>query len=49
MWFKITSEDDDDDNFENVLAGIGELYTTLTNVDGLKEDSISLDPKFGKS
>ena len=46
---EITSEDDDDDSLENVLAGIGELYATLTNVDGLKEDSISLDPKFGKS
>jgi hypothetical protein len=47
--FEITSEEDDDDNYENVLAGIGELYSTLTNVDGLKEDSISLDPKFGMS
>jgi hypothetical protein len=47
--FEITSEEDDDDNYENVLAGIGELYATLTNVDGLKEDSISLDPKFGMS
>jgi hypothetical protein len=46
---EITSEDDADDGLENVLAGIGELYATLTNVDGLKEDSISLDPKFGKS
>jgi hypothetical protein len=47
--FKITSEEDDDDNYKNVLAGIRELYATLTNVDGLKEDLISLDPKFGKS
>jgi hypothetical protein len=47
--FEITSEDNDDENFGNVLAGIGELYPTLTNVDGLKEDLISLDPKFGKS
>jgi hypothetical protein len=31
------------------LADIGELYPTLTHVDGLKKDSISLDPKFGKS
>jgi hypothetical protein len=47
--FEITSEDDDDDNFENVLASIGKLYATLMNVDELKEDSISLDPKFRKS
>jgi hypothetical protein len=47
--FEITSEDDDNDNFENVVASIRELYATLTNVDRLKEDSISLDSKFGKS
>jgi hypothetical protein len=40
--FEITSEEDDNDNYENVLAGIGELYATLTNVDGLKEDLVSL-------
>jgi hypothetical protein len=37
--FEITSEDndddDDDDNYKNVLAGIRELYATLTIVDGL--------------
>jgi hypothetical protein len=47
--FEITSEDDDNDNFRNVLAGIGELYATLSNVDRLEEDLISLDPKVGKS
>jgi hypothetical protein len=47
--FIFTIEEDDDANYENVLAGIRELYATLTNVDGLKKDSISLDPKFGMS
>jgi hypothetical protein len=31
-YFEITIEEDDGDNYENVLAGIGELYATLTNV-----------------
>jgi hypothetical protein len=48
-YFEITIEEDDGDNYENVLAGIGELYATLTNVKWLKEDSISLDPKFRMS
>jgi hypothetical protein len=32
-----------------VFASIGELYATLTNVDGLEEDSTILNPIFGKS
>jgi hypothetical protein len=31
-YFESTIEEDDGDNYENVLAGIGELYATLTNV-----------------
>jgi hypothetical protein len=46
--FEITTEDEDNDNYEDVLASIGELYATLTNVDGLKEDSECLDIQYGK-
>jgi hypothetical protein len=31
------------------LASIGELYASLTHVDGLKEDSNTFDPTFRKS
>jgi hypothetical protein len=49
--FKITTDGkhDDDNNYKNVLAGIGELYATLTHVGGLKEDLKYLDPQFRKS
>ena len=47
--FEFEGEDDDDDNHEDVLASIGELYATMTNGDGLKEESKCLDIQFGKS
>jgi hypothetical protein len=46
--FEITSEDSDDDNYKDILASIGELYATLTNVDGQKEDSKCLDPRLSR-
>jgi hypothetical protein len=45
--FEKSNEDDDKENYEDLLATIGELFVTLTNGDGLKEDSKSLDLKFG--
>jgi hypothetical protein len=48
--FEITSADNNNNNnFGDVLASIGELYATLTNVDGVEEDLKALDPKFGLS
>ena len=45
--FENPDGDDDDDNYEDLLAIIGELFVTLTNGEGLKEDSECLDIQFG--
>ena len=45
--FENTDADDDDDNYEDLLASIGELFVTLTNGKGLKDDSDCLDIQFG--
>jgi len=39
---------DEDDNSDDLLASIGELFATMTNGDGLKKDSTVLDLDFGK-
>ena len=44
--FELTDEEDNDD-YENMLAGIGELFLTLTTGNNLKEDLKLLDLKFG--
>ena len=45
--FENMNEGDDNEDYENLLASIGELFTTLTNGEGLKEDSKTLDIGFG--
>jgi hypothetical protein len=39
--------DDDDDDYEDLLASIGELFLTLKNGDGLNADSECFDIQFG--
>ena len=39
--------EEDDENYDNLLATIGELFASITNGDGLKEDSKTFDIKFG--
>jgi hypothetical protein len=41
------SDEEDDDEHDNLLASIGELFATLTDGDGLQEDSKSFDVQFG--
>jgi hypothetical protein len=38
---------DDEDGHDDLLASIGELFATLTNGDGLQEDSKTFDVQFG--
>ena len=38
---------DEDESYENILAGIGEMFSTLTAGNGLKQDSDTFDLKFG--
>jgi hypothetical protein len=42
---EITNEDDDE--HDDLLASIGELFATLTNGDGLQEDSVTFDVQYG--
>ena len=37
----------EDDSYEDLLAGIGEMFSTLTTGHGLKKDSKTFDIKFG--
>jgi hypothetical protein len=37
----------EDDSYEDLLAGIGEMFSTLTTGHGLKQDSKTFDIKFG--
>jgi hypothetical protein len=46
---EISSNEDDNDDNDDVLASIGELYATLTDGNGLKEESKCLNIQFGKS
>jgi hypothetical protein len=39
--------DDDDDDYEDLLASLGDLFLTLKNGDGLNADSECLDIHFG--
>jgi hypothetical protein len=41
------TNDEDDDEYDNLLASIGKLFATLTDVDRLQEDSITFDVQFG--
>lgn len=45
--FENTSEDNEEDNNNALLASIGELFVNLTNGDGLKEETKTLDVQFG--
>ena len=37
----------EDDSYENILAGVGEMFSTLTTGNGLIQDSKTFDIKFG--
>jgi hypothetical protein len=45
--FEYTDEDKKTGNYDDLLASIGELFATLMNCDGLKEDTKTLDIQFG--
>jgi hypothetical protein len=45
--FENTSGDNEEDNNNALLASIGELFVNLTNGDGLKEETKTLDVQFG--
>jgi hypothetical protein len=47
--FEKTNEDDDDKNCEALLANIGNLFASLTNGDGLKEDTKTFRLQFGSN
>jgi hypothetical protein len=42
-----TNEDDNEENYDALLASVGELFASLTNSDGLQEDSKTIDVKYG--
>jgi hypothetical protein len=42
-----TQIDDDDDDYEDLLASLGDLFLTLKNGDGLNADSECLEVQFG--
>jgi hypothetical protein len=39
--------EEDDENYDDLMATIGELFANVANGDGLKEDSKTFDVKFG--
>ena len=43
-----TMNEEDKDNYEDMLAGIGALFLSLTTGNNLKEDAETFDLKFGK-
>jgi hypothetical protein len=45
--FEIASKDDKEDNFDDAMASIGELFATLPSGDEPKEDSKRLDILLG--
>ena len=45
--FENKNEDDDENNYDELLASIGELYAVSTNGDGLNADSETVDIQFG--
>jgi hypothetical protein len=45
--FENANGDDDDDDYEDLLASLGGLFLTLKNGDGLNTDSDCLDIQFG--
>jgi hypothetical protein len=45
--FENANGDDDDDDYKDLLASLGDLFLTLKNGDGLNADSECLDIQFG--
>ena len=45
--FERNNDDDDTDNYDELMATMGELFGSLANGDGLKEDSKTLDIQYG--
>jgi hypothetical protein len=45
--FENNNDDDDTDNYDELMASIGELFGSLANGDGLKEDSKTFDIQYG--
>jgi hypothetical protein len=41
------TEDDDDEDYDALLANIGDLFASLTNGEGLSEDTNTFDVNFG--
>jgi hypothetical protein len=46
--FETNTDDDDTDNYDALMASMGELFGSMANGDGLKEDSKTFDIKYGK-
>jgi hypothetical protein len=47
--FDKNDEDDDTDNYDELMATMGELFGSLANGDGLKEDSKTFDLHYGNN